>query len=70
MLSFTAGSRDGPQPALLEDIQAGERADQDPPLAVDRQRPDPFASALRAAKRELDPRGILNPGVLMDPLRD
>jgi alkyldihydroxyacetonephosphate synthase len=33
----------------------------------DRQRPDPFARALRAAKAELDPAGILNPGVLIDP---
>jgi len=33
----------------------------------DRQRPEPFARALRAAKSELDPRGILNPGVLIDP---
>jgi alkyldihydroxyacetonephosphate synthase len=33
----------------------------------DRQRPDPFADALRAAKRELDPKSILNPGVLIDP---
>jgi alkyldihydroxyacetonephosphate synthase len=33
----------------------------------DRQRPDPFASALRAAKRELDPEAVLNPGVLIDP---
>jgi alkyldihydroxyacetonephosphate synthase len=33
----------------------------------DRQRPDPFARALQAAKRELDPAGILNPGVLVDP---
>ena len=33
----------------------------------DRQRPDLFAGALRAAKRELDPRGVLNPGVLIDP---
>ena len=32
----------------------------------DRQRPDPFARALAAAKRELDPNHILNPGVLMD----
>jgi alkyldihydroxyacetonephosphate synthase len=32
----------------------------------DRERPELFASALRAAKRELDPRGILNPGVLFD----
>jgi alkyldihydroxyacetonephosphate synthase len=33
----------------------------------DRQRPDPFAAALLAAKRELDPAGVLNPGVLIDP---
>ena len=33
----------------------------------DRQRPDPFAAALRAAKRAVDPNGILNPGVLLDP---
>ncbi|MEU6068719.1 FAD-binding oxidoreductase [Streptomyces sp. NPDC047082] len=34
----------------------------------DRQRPEPFALALRAAKGALDPAGILNPGVLLDPL--
>lgn len=33
-------------------------------LWYDRQRPDLFAQTLRAAKRELDPSGILNPGVL------
>jgi alkyldihydroxyacetonephosphate synthase len=33
----------------------------------DRQRPDQFAAALRAAKAAVDPRGILNPGVLLDP---
>ncbi len=33
----------------------------------DRQRPEPFARSLRAVKAELDPRGILNPGVLIDP---
>jgi alkyldihydroxyacetonephosphate synthase len=33
----------------------------------DRQRPDPFAKALRAAKAAVDPAGILNPGVLIDP---
>jgi alkyldihydroxyacetonephosphate synthase len=33
----------------------------------DRQRPEPFARALRAAKAELDPQGVLNPGVLVDP---
>jgi len=31
-----------------------------------RQRPDPFARVLRAAKDSLDPSGILNPGVLFD----
>ncbi len=33
----------------------------------DRQRPDAFARVLRAAKAELDPGGVLNPGVLIDP---
>jgi alkyldihydroxyacetonephosphate synthase len=33
----------------------------------DRQRPAPFAAALRAAKQELDPSAVLNPGVLIDP---
>ncbi len=33
----------------------------------DRQRPAPFAAALRAAKAELDPAALLNPGVLVDP---
>jgi alkyldihydroxyacetonephosphate synthase len=34
----------------------------------DRQRPEPFALALRASKAALDPAGILNPGVLLDEL--
>jgi alkyldihydroxyacetonephosphate synthase len=33
----------------------------------DKERPDLFAEALRAAKKALDPNGILNPGVLIDP---
>ncbi|MEX1104502.1 MAG: FAD-linked oxidase C-terminal domain-containing protein, partial [Dehalococcoidia bacterium] len=33
----------------------------------DRQRPEPFAAALRAMKRDLDPNAVLNPGVLIDP---
>jgi alkyldihydroxyacetonephosphate synthase len=35
--------------------------------AYDRQRPDPFAAAFTAAKRAVDPRSLLNPGVLVDP---
>jgi len=31
----------------------------------DRQRPEPFAAALRAAKAAVDPMGMLNPGVLV-----
>jgi alkyldihydroxyacetonephosphate synthase len=33
----------------------------------DRQRPELFASALRAAKQAVDPTGMMNPGVLLDP---
>jgi len=33
----------------------------------DRQRPEPFAEALRAAKGALDPGWTLNPGVLVAP---
>jgi alkyldihydroxyacetonephosphate synthase len=33
----------------------------------DRQRPEPFAQALRAAKDAVDPASVLNPGVLLDP---
>jgi alkyldihydroxyacetonephosphate synthase len=34
----------------------------------DRQRPEPFAHALRGAKAAVDPCGIMNPGVLIDPV--
>jgi alkyldihydroxyacetonephosphate synthase len=33
----------------------------------DRQRPDPFAAALLGAKAAVDPGGVMNPGVLVDP---
>jgi alkyldihydroxyacetonephosphate synthase len=33
----------------------------------DQQRPDQFAAALRGAKTAIDPAGLLNPGVLIDP---
>lgn len=36
-------------------------------LWYDRERPALFAEALRAAKERLDPRWLLNPGVLLDP---
>jgi alkyldihydroxyacetonephosphate synthase len=45
-------------PAVGRDHRAG----------YDRQRPEPFAVALRAAKAALDPAGVLNPGVLIDPV--
>jgi len=32
----------------------------------DKQRPDLFAAALKAAKQALDPQGLLNPGILLD----
>jgi alkyldihydroxyacetonephosphate synthase len=35
----------------------------------DRQRPQLFATGLAAAKEKLDPQGVLNPGVLIDPQR-
>jgi len=35
----------------------------------EQQRPAPFAAALRGAKAAVDPEGIMNPGVLIDPAR-
>jgi len=37
------------------------------PHGYDRQRPELFAESVRAVKKRLDPNGILNPGVLIDP---
>ncbi len=33
----------------------------------DKERPDLFCGVLRSAKQQFDPKGILNPGVLLDP---
>ena len=35
----------------------------------DQERPELFAAALRAGKKALDPKGLLNPGVLIEPER-
>ena len=35
----------------------------------ERQRPDPFAAALRGAKAAVDPAGVMNPGVLLEAAR-
>jgi alkyldihydroxyacetonephosphate synthase len=35
----------------------------------DQERPELFATALRASKAALDPKGLLNPGVLLDPVQ-
>ena len=37
------------------------------PAGYDRQRPDVFARALAGAKAAVDPDGLMNPGVLIDP---
>lgn len=37
------------------------------PRGYDHQRPELFSKVLRSAKSSLDPKGIMNPGVLIDP---
>ncbi|MFD6972306.1 FAD-binding oxidoreductase [Streptomyces sp. NPDC059979] len=76
-----AGGRAGDEVALWDDLKAvasevlhrhratithHHAVGRDHRPGYDRQRPEPFALALRAAKGALDPRGILNPGVLVD----
>lgn len=82
--SVLAPSRHGSQIAMWDEIKAAaseallncggtithhHAVGRDHRPWYDRQRPDLFADALRAAKRTLDPDGILNPGVLLDPPR-
>ena len=79
---FAAG-RPGAEVAIWDDVKtAGEEVltrprgtithhhavGRDHRPGYDRQRPEPFALALRAAKAALDPAGVLNPGVLIDPV--
>ncbi len=33
----------------------------------DQERPELFAESIRAVKRRLDPKMVLNPGILIDP---
>ncbi|MFI8500112.1 FAD-binding oxidoreductase [Streptomyces sp. NPDC085524] len=76
-----AAGRDGAEDALWDELKAvsvevlhrygatvthHHAVGRDHRPGYDRQRPEPFALALRAAKGALDPRGILNPGVLVD----
>ena len=79
-----APSRHGEQLAMWDEVKAAvseaifetggtithhHAVGRDHRSVYDRQRPDLFAEALGAAKSTLDPDGILNPGVLIDPRR-
>ena len=68
------GVRDGFDPAAFDaviknggTITHHHAVERDHRPWYDRQRPPLFAAALRAAKKALDPQGLLNPGVLIDP---
>jgi alkyldihydroxyacetonephosphate synthase len=76
-----AAGRCGSEPAMWDDVKTAamdvlgrlgatvthhHAVGRDHRPGYDRQRPEPFAVALRAAKAALDPAGILNPGVLID----
>ena len=70
--SSRSGRRSRPRRARRSSRSAARSRTTTPSVATtapgyDRERPELFAAALRAAKRALDPRGILNPGVLIDP---
>jgi alkyldihydroxyacetonephosphate synthase len=76
-----ASGRPGSEPAMWDDVKTAasevlgrlgatithhHAVGRDHRPGYDRQRPEPFAVALRAAKAALDPAGVLNPGVLID----
>ena len=70
--SSRSGRRSRPRPAPRSRSHGGtithhHAVGRDHRRWYDRQRPEPFAAALRAAKAAVDPAGILNPGVLVDP---
>ncbi|MET0763446.1 MAG: FAD-binding oxidoreductase [Blastococcus sp.] len=82
--SVIAAGRPGSEVAMWDDVKAAatetlgklgatithhHAVGRDHRPGYDRQRPEPFAVALRAAKAALDPAGILNPGVLIDTQR-
>jgi alkyldihydroxyacetonephosphate synthase len=81
--SVIAAGRPGSEVAMWDDVKAAaaevlgrlgatithhHAVGRDHRPGYDRQRPEPFAVALRAVKAALDPAGILNPGVLIDPV--
>jgi alkyldihydroxyacetonephosphate synthase len=81
--SVIAAGRPGSEVAMWDDVKAAaaevlgrlgatithhHAVGRDHRPGYDRQRPEPFAVALRAVKEALDPAGILNPGVLIDPV--
>ncbi|MEV6211496.1 FAD-binding oxidoreductase [Kitasatospora sp. NPDC051914] len=78
--TVVAGGRPGDEAAVWDELKAvaedvlhrhratithHHAVGRDHRRAYDRQRPEPFALALHAAKHALDPHGILNPGVLV-----
>ena len=70
--SSSSGTRSRPRPPRRSSAAGGtithhHAVGRDHRPWYDRQRPEPFADALRAAKAAVDPQGILNPGVLIDP---